>query len=68
MRSSIDVHPPFLVDGKLGCSTGFIEMVLLIHDNFVYLLPALPNVWKNGYDIQTKTGEAYFLKLKSNKH
>lgn len=37
-------------------------MVLLIHDNFVYLLPALPDVWKNGYDIQTKTEEAYILK------
>ncbi|MBP7984251.1 MAG: hypothetical protein KAZ28_01270 [Bacteroidaceae bacterium] len=54
MGSSIDVHPPFLVDGKLGCSTGFIEMVLLIHDNFVYLLPALPDVGKMGMTSRQK--------------
>ena len=46
----------------INLTTGIAKMVLLIHDNFVYLLPALPNVWKNGYDIQTKTGEAYILK------
>lgn len=60
----LDAHPPFQIDGNFGGTAGICEMLMQSDGETMYLLPALPEAWKNGEITGIKARGNYEVSLR----
>lgn len=59
-----DAHPSFQIDGNFGGTAGICEMLMQSDGETMYLLPALPEAWKNGEITGIKARGNYEVSLR----
>lgn len=64
-----DYHAPFQIDGNLGSAAGVMELLMQSQTGEIYILPALPSVWKEGSisGIKAKDGAEVSIEWKDGK-
>ena len=69
LPNMFDNHPPFQIDGNFGAAAGIGEMLVQSHEDFIHILPAVPDAWRDGEvkGIIARGGYTVDIKWRDNK-